>query len=99
MDAFTATPLCPSPRDLELDAIAFREDELINCHCKSAPPCGRLPDVWPRKHSGAQPLSPHARGSPVARTARSPRARRATLLLWCARLLAASLHGTRRTGT
>lgn len=29
MDAFTASPLCPSPRELELDEIAFREDQLV----------------------------------------------------------------------
>jgi hypothetical protein len=29
MEAFTATPLCPSPIELELDQIAFRRSELI----------------------------------------------------------------------
>src|SRR5205085_11265672 len=29
MDAFSATPLCPSPIELQLDQIAFRAPELI----------------------------------------------------------------------
>src|SRR5690348_17342622 len=45
MDALTATPLCPSPIELQLDQVVFRPPELIvtaraRRHVVACPSCG-----------------------------------------------------------
>src|SRR5437867_3545063 len=69
MDAFTATPLCPSPRELELDEIAFREDQLIVTARRTARAMTALDTIACALGGRAGARLAHALGLPIGASA------------------------------